>query len=494
MSDLKLRTARTLKWNTIDRVATQLLYAAVGVVLANLLSQEEFGLVGALAIFQAFAIIFVDSGFGAALLREKEPTERDYSTVFWFNTIVSVAVYAILFAAAPLIADIFQGEKRLIPMSKVMFLTFVINGLAIVQTNRLMKRMEVKMIAISNTVALIVSGILGITLAFMGYGAWAMVWYSVAMAAVKTSILWATGGWRPGLHFSRESMRKIRRVGMSVFSSSLLNTVSQNIYNFVIGAFYGLAPLGVYTQADKYSKMGTASISQILTSTFVPLLSNVQDSPDDFRRYAEKTGRFTAFILLPSMLLLTATAENIFHTLFAQKWDAAILLFRILCVRGIFIVLISLYSNYLLALGKARHLIASETVKDVMIFMAILATVWFESVAALVWGLLVATTATWLILLAVTSRGTGLGIKAVIRPLVPFLLPSAAMIAAACGSDLMLEWLLPDNAALQINSIARLATQTTTGLLAYIYTCRLLRLPELPEATGYLLGRFRRPA
>ena len=254
MSELKLKTARTLKWNTIDRVATQVLYAVVGIVLANILTHEEFGLVGALAIFQAFATIFVDSGFGAALLREaKEPSDRDYSTVFWFNVAVSLAIYLILFICAPVIARLFDNQRELIPMSKVMFLTFVINGLAIVQTNRLMKRMDVRMIAVSNSVALIVSGLVGVVLALAGAGAWAMVWYAVSQAAVKTAILWATGGWWPRLCFSFATIRRIHRVGMSVFLSALLNTISLNIYNFVIGVWYSVASLGVYTQADKWS-------------------------------------------------------------------------------------------------------------------------------------------------------------------------------------------------------------------------------------------------
>ncbi|MDE5903379.1 MAG: lipopolysaccharide biosynthesis protein, partial [Muribaculaceae bacterium] len=342
MADLKLLTARTLKWNAIDRVASQVLYAIVGIVLANILTKEEFGLIGALAIFQAFATIFVDSGFGAALLREKEPSQTDYSTVFWFNAAVSVAIYVILFAAAPLIARLFHHQQQLVPMSKVIFLTFVVNGLAIVQTNRLMKRMDVRMIAIANSVALILSGAVGVILAIAGAGAWAMVWYTLSQAIVKTAILWITGGWLPSLCFSSETLRRIRAVGFSVFLSALLNTISLNIYNFVIGVWYSLRSLGVYTQADKWSKMGTASISQILTSSFVPLLSKVQDSLPDFHRYTDRAGRFTAFILLPAMTLLTIMATPIFHLLFANKWDDAIPLFQLLSLRGIFVVLISL--------------------------------------------------------------------------------------------------------------------------------------------------------
>ena len=187
------------------------------------------------------------------------------------------------------------------------------------------------MIAVSNSVALIVSGVVGVVLALAGAGAWAMVWYAVSQAAVKTAILWATGGWWPRLCFSFATIRRIHRVGMSVFLSALLNTISLNIYNFVIGVWYSVASLGVYTQADKWSKMGSASISQILTSTFVPLLSKFQKSRQDFHRYVDRAGRFTSFILLPSMTLLAILAAPIFHLLFGDKWDAAI---PALCHRG----------------------------------------------------------------------------------------------------------------------------------------------------------------
>lgn len=496
--DLKLQTARTLKWNTIDRVATQVLYAVVGVVLANILSPEEFGLVGVLLIFQAFATILVDSGFGAALLREKDPTEEDYSTVFWFNLIVSLGIYAILFASAPLIARIFQNQTALIPMSKVMFLTFVINGAAIVQVNRLMKKMDVKMIAVANTTALIISGGVAIWLAIAGYGAWALVWQNIILASVKTGILWATGHWTPILVFSKATIRKIRAVGFSVFSSSLLNTISLNIYNFVIGAFYTIASLGVYTQADKWAKMGSASISQILTSSFVPLLSKVQDSPSDFARYVDKTERFTCFILLPLMGMLAVLAAPLFHLLFGDKWDAAIPLFQILSVRGIFVVLISLYSNYLLALGKAKGLFASEFIKDGLILIAILATIFLKSIEWLIIGQLAASVVTWIILLPVTSRGINISIRQLVGAILPFLIPTLLMCATGLGIIYLSEFFLPqfDTLSTLGARIARnltiMVASGTASLAVYLIILLLFRIPEPREATGYLFGRFRR--
>lgn len=477
---LKLKTARTLKWNTIDRLASQVLYGVVGLVLANVLSEEDFGLVGALLVFQAFAIIFADSGFGAALLQKKEPAEEDYSTVFWFNLIVSVGIYWILWIGSPLIADIFQGDKRLIPLSKVMFLTFVLNALAIVQTNRLMKRMDVKMIAISNLVAQIGGGCIGIVLALKGYGAWALVWQSVSLAGIKTCILWATGHWLPSCWIKISSLKKIWRIGMSVFSSSMLNTLFQTIYSFVIGAFYSLASLGVYTQADKWSKMGTASISQVLTASFVPLLSKFQDNADDFRRYVKKINRFTAFVLFPAMIGLAAIGEPLFHTMFGHKWDAAIILFQILVVRGIFVVLVSLFGNYMLAKGYGKRLFIIEVVKDSAIALAIVVTIFFKSIDILVWGQFWASLVTYIIIVAMVGRAIGYGIIKMIMDMIPYAL-SAAVMWLICS----LVDMIPFSAPL------RLLSEIVVGGIVYVGIMWFGGYPELKEASGYLFGKFR---
>lgn len=461
---LRRRTARTLKWNTIDRVLSQVLYAVTGVVLANLLSKEDFGLVGALLVFQAFGILFVDSGFGSALLRKKEATRRDYSTVFWFNMSVSVAVYVILFLCAPLIADVFQGDRRLIPLSRVMFVSFILNGLGLVQTTRLMKEMNVRQIAVANTVGLVVSGTLGVVLAFRGYGAWALVWQTVTLAAVKTGWLWATGRWWPELRFSRESLASIWRVGLSVFSSSALNTFFLYIYSFVIGAFYSLASLGVYTQADKWSKMGSASISQVLTASFVPLLARFQDDGENFRRHVSKINRFTGLVLFPVMFGIAATGAPLFHTLFGDKWDAAIPLFQILTLRGVFIVLISLYTNYLLALGYARRLLIVELVKDGLIFVAVMATVWFGSVPLLVWGQLAASAVTYVAVLEIVTRATGMRRRRMLFDLAPY--AGAALVAAGVALALMAVTQVP---------VLRLLVMAGSGAAVYIGMVLLIK-------------------
>ena len=347
---LKDKTAKTLKWNLIDRLSTQLLYALTGIVLARMLSQEDFGLVGAVLIFQAFASLLIDSGFSYALIQRKSPTRLDYSTVLWFNIGVAAVIYVILWFCAPLIARCFQNDMRLIGLSRVMFLVFIINAAAIVQTNRLVKKMDVRMVAVSNSVGLVAGAVTGITLALYGFGAWAIVWQNIAMATVKTSILWATGHWLPMMKFSWAALKSYSSVGSGMMFTSFLNTVFQNIYSFFVGNRVGLASLGYYTQGDKWSKMGVTSISQVLTSSFLPVLSAVQDDPGRFRRLCSKMNRFTAYLVFPALIGLIVIAEPVFHLLFCTKWDPSIILFQLLLVRGIFFVLTSLYNNFLLAL------------------------------------------------------------------------------------------------------------------------------------------------
>lgn len=484
-SALKSRTASTLKWNSIDRIATQVLYGVSGIFLANLLSKEDFGLVGVLAVFQAFAILFVDSGFGSALLQKKQPDEDDYSTVFWFNLAVSIAVYAVLFFCAPAIARFF-GNEQLVAMSRVMFLTFVLTGLGIVQTNRMMKRMDVKQIAIADLIALSLSAAVGIWLALAGFGAWAIVWQSVALAAIKSAWLWLTGRWCPRFVFSRRSIRDIRHIGLSVFISQFFNTLFLNIYQFVIGKWYSLVQLGVYSQADKWSKMGSASLSQILTSSFVPLLAGVQDDRATFHRYMQRIDRFAALLAIPALTVLAACGGAVFHSLFGTKWDMAVPLFQLLCLRGIGVVFISLYSNFMMSLGKGREIVVVEIVKDATTAVALLATVFSLSLDVLVWGQVAATAATWIATALLASRTTGYPLSGFLRDLCPFL--SAAAVAA------LAVWLVPVpsgdvSAPFNLVSLASLAIEGVVGVVAALLMLKLMGVAELKEFRRYLTKR-----
>lgn len=488
---LKWLTARSVKWNAIDRLSSQVLYAATGIILANILTPQDFGLVGAILIFQAFASLFVDSGFSYALIQRKSPTDTDYSSVLWFNMAMSIFIYLVLWLGAPLIAACFEHDQRLIPMSRVMFLTFILNASSIVQVNRLTKQMNVKPIAVANIVSLLLAGITGVWLAVVGFGAWAIVWQSIVNTGSKSLILWISTRWVPRLEFSWTAIRSFFRVGGSMMATSFLNTAFQNIYSFFIGNRDGLSNLGYYTQSDKWSKMGIMSLLQTLTSSFLPPLSAVQDDAERFRRLCNKMNRMTAYLLFPIMIGLIIMAAPIFHTLFGNKWDASIGLFQLLLIRGIFTVLTGVYNNYILSRGKSGLIVKMEMIRDIAALAALLLTLPYLSLSTpddivygikiMLWGQILASVLAWVITLVSACRVSGNRISTYLIDLAPYL-----------GLSLLISPVLIWIGGLQMASWLVLTVQIVVGALLYLGLNYILHSHIQEDAMHFIMGKMKK--
>ena len=487
---LKHLTAKSIKWNIIDRVSSQLLYAVTGIILARELSREAFGLIGALTIFQSYALMMVDSGFSYALIQRKRPTETDYSSVFWFNLLIAVILYAVLWVCAPWIADMFQGDERLIPLSRVMFLSFIVNATAIVQTNRLMKKMDFRPIAITNTLGLFAGGIAGIWLAVAGYGAWAIVWQTIVLQGVKSIALWAYCRWWPQMILSWKALRSFFKISGNMMMTTFLYVTFQNIYSFVIGNRVGLTQLGYYSQADKWSKLGISSMTQVLSSSFLPALSEVQDDEERFSRVVMKMNRFTAYLLFPCMIFLIVIATPMFHVLFGTKWDASIILFQLLLVRGIFTVINTLYNNYILSLGHSRAIFWLEVVRDAAAVVGIIIALPYVSLATydnavygltiLLWGQVAASFITWVATLVVTARITKISVGSYLSDLFPYFAVTLiiSVIVGLLATTGMSDWLL-------------LVTQSAAALILYAGANFILPSRIQHDVIAYLTGRNR---
>lgn len=474
----------------MDRLSTQILYAVTGIVLARLLSPEDFGLVGAALVFQSFASLLVDSGFSYALLQRQHPTKLDYSTVLWFNLAVSVVLYCVLFLCAPWIADLFGGDRRLAGVSRVLFLALILNAATIVQTNRLTKAMEVRGVALSNAVGLAAGGAAGIVLALTGAGVWAIVCQTLTSAAIRAVVLWTATRWRPLMRFSWPSLRSFFNLGSRMMFTSFLNTVFLNIYSFFIGNRVGLGALGYYTQSDKWSKMGVTALSQVLTSSFVPALSAVQDQPARFRQMCSRMTRFTAYVLFPAMVWLAVMAEPVFHALFGTKWDPSILLFRILLVRGIFMVLMSLSTNFMLAQGRGTAIVRLEIVRDVAALAALALTFPYMclatadnpvyGIAVMLYGQLAATVVACMATVWMALRGSARELWRYVRDLSPYLALTALTVV-----PMMLVAPLFESPWLQM------ATELIVALIVYVGVSSLLGSRIQKDAWAYVRGNLR---
>ncbi len=477
-----------MKWNVIDRVSTQILYAVTGIVLARELSQEDFGLVGVLLIFQAFASLLVDSGFSHALIQRKSPTRLDYSTVLWFNLGVAALMYVILYACAPLIAHFFQDDMRLVPLSRLMFVAIILNASSIVQVNRQMKLMDVRIVAVANSLALALGGIAGITLAVCGYGAWAIVWQTIVHSGAKSLILWTGCRWWPVMKFSWAALASFFNVGSRMMLAGFMSAVFQYIYSFFIGHRVGLTSLGYYTQADKWSKMGITALTQVMSSSFLPALSAVQDDRPRFANMVSRMNRFTAYLLFPAMIGLAVMATPIFHVLFGTKWDPSIVLFRLLLVRGIFYVLNQLYNNYLLALGLAKEILWLEILRDVAAAAALVASLPFMAmtlpddpvygITLLLWGQLGATVLTWIATVMVTARCTGLGLGRFLLDLAPYTALTFVIVPLMVAGGYMFS-----------SDVVTLVVEIAIGAGLYLGANYLLGSRIQREVIGFLRGK-----
>ena len=487
---LKLRTARAVKWNAVDRIATQVLYGVTGIVLGNLLSPEDYGLVGAVLVFQAFASLLVDSGFSYALLQRKDPSRLDYSSVLWLNLAIAVVIYVVLYAAAPLVAWCFGGDPRIVPIARVMFLTFILNASSIVQCNRLTKQLHARPLAAANVAALTAGGVVGIWLALEGWGAWAIVWQSVTVSGVKSAALWATSRWWPLLQFSWASIRSFFAVGSGMMLTSFLNTLFTYINSFVIGNRLGIVPLGYYSQADKWSKMGVMSLQQTLTSSFLPGLSDAQDDQPRLLRLCSKMSRMAAYLAFPCLVGLMVMAQPVFHLFFGTKWDLSIALFVLLLGRGLFQIFTALYTNYLLAIGRSRLIVKLEATRDVLSLAALISTLPFLSLATtgdlllgvrlLLWGQLAAAALAWAITLVAACRALGARVRVFLKDLLPY----AALTIAVAPALLAL-------AALPWHPALILLVQAACGAGIYIGVNSLLGSKIQADVLCYLKGKMK---
>ncbi|MCM1482694.1 MAG: lipopolysaccharide biosynthesis protein [Muribaculaceae bacterium] len=488
---MKLKVARTLKWNVVDKFGSQLLYLVTGIVLANVLSKTDFGLAGAVMVFQSFATLLVDSGFSYALIQKKNPSDTDYSTVLWFNMGMAICIYAIMYVAAPLVAMCFENDARLVPLTRVMFLALVLNAASIVQANRLMKLMDVRMVAVANSVGLFAGAVTGIAMAIYGFGAWAIVWQTIVMAAMRSAVLWGCTGWTPKACFSMDSLKSIFHVGAGIMGTSFLNVVFQNIYQFLIGYRSGLVSLGYYTQADKWSKMPVASLSAVFTSSFLPALSQYQDDGRRFASATAKMNRLTAYLLFPALGLLIVMATPIFHALFGMKWDGAIPLFRLLLLRGIFTVLGAVYNNYIVALGRSRLMIYTELLRDGTAIAAILLTLPYMALTLpenptyglviFVSGQVVASAICWLVTLFIAARLSGRKWVEYITDIVPYV----AMTGLICAGVWYLSRFIS-------NPWLLCAAQGLAGIAVYMAMNYVLGSKIQHDAIEYVTYRFRK--
>jgi len=362
---LRKRTVRGLLWSFIDNFTVQGVHFAVGIVLARLLSPNDFGLIGMITIFISISQWFISSGFGQALIRKQDCSQADFSTVFFFNLTAGIILYSVLFFSAPLISKFFS-EPELNLLIKVFGLNLIIISFTIIQQTQLTKRLDFKLQTQISLISSIISGIVGITMALIGFGVWSLVYKSLVEYGIRSSLFWFLNKWRPSFIFSRDSFNELFGFGYKLMLRGLIYTVFNNIYYAIIGKYYSTATLGYFTKAEQFSNLFSHNINKVVNRVTYPSLSELQNDKNELKEAYRKI--FISLVYLTSVLMITlgALAEPIIIVLIGEKWRASIVLLQMLSIIGLLYPLADFNLTVLKIVGNSSLILKLEIIKRIL--------------------------------------------------------------------------------------------------------------------------------
>ena len=360
MSDnIKQNTLNGLFWNAIDRFGYQFAITLVGIITARVLAEEDFGVIGVLLIFMTIGTSIVDSGLVASLTRSTTVTERDYSSMFVFNLLMSIVLYVFLFFAAPAI-ERFYGITNLALYARVLFLQVVVYACGLVQHVKLLRSFAFKTAARINIFSVLCSGTIAVALALFGFGVWALLLQPLLYNLFRTCMLWIWGDWKLDFSFSTIVLRKHLKFSSSFTLSRIFSRSFSQLYYFFIGKYFTLQQNGLYVQANKWAETPSTVISSIIQGTTLTTLASIQDDYPRFLNACRKSMQTLAFVLFPVVFCAVAVAEPAFVLVLTDKWLPSVPYFQLLCFVGILFSIIDLNTNFLNVKGKAHYTLYLE--------------------------------------------------------------------------------------------------------------------------------------
>ena len=349
---LKERTAKGLLWGGLSNGLMQLMGAVFGLVLMYKLAPDDYGKVAALNIFAALASALQESGFISALCNRKEPTHEEYNAVFWFNILISITLYLILWFCAPLIAD-FYHDPDLVILSRVIFLGFLFSGIGTAQRAYLFGHLMVKETSICNICGILISGIIGVTLAWNDFKHWALVIQAISFVAVVQSMSWYFSKWRPSLNIDLRPAWQMFGFSSKLMLTNVFNILNKEAFSVLLNKKFDNRIAGIYTQARKWDDMASNTINGMVTSVAQPTLAHVNEDTGRYRNVFRKMMRFTCFVTFPAMFGLAIIAQDFIMIVGKEKWAECGTMLALLCIHGAVVPITTLFSNLTISRGKS---------------------------------------------------------------------------------------------------------------------------------------------
>ena len=476
---LKNRAVRGVGWSFVDNIANSGITFLVGLVLARILTPAEYGVMAMVTIFIAISNSIVDSGFSNALIRKMNIERVDYNTVFYFNLVVSLVLYILLFLGAPVISTFFK-EPILLDVMRVIGWVLVINALAIIPRTLFVKEVNFKTQTKVSLIASLSSGVIGIGMALAGLGVWSLVGQQLSRQLLNTLFLWIYCTWRPAWEFSMQSFKELFGFGSKLLLSGLLDTGFKEIYSLVIGRCYTAAQLGQYTRANQFNQIFSSNLTTVIQRVSYPVLSSIQDESERLREAYRKVIKSTMLISFACMLGLAAVARPLILILIGEKWLPAVGFLQIICFSGMLFPLHAINLNILQVKGRSDLFLRLEIIKKIIAVGPLVLGVLF-SIEYMLWGSVCTSLIAYFLNSYYSADLINYPTKEQIKDILPTFLVSFVTAAAMWSLTLLSlsNWLL-----LPLQCLLGIA------LAVFIYEC--LHLPEYVEVKQLAFSILRR--
>lgn len=471
---LKQKALKGVFWSSIERLLTQAIQLVLGIIMARLLLPSDYGLIGMLAIFSAISASFVDSGLNSALIQKKDRTEEDYSTVFYFNLMVSAGCYLLLFVCAPLISG-FYKTPALTPIIRVMFMTLIINSLCMVQQTKLTINMNFKAKTIISFLSVLMSGSLGVFLAYSGMGVWALVAQAIIGSVTTTLMLFIICRWKPLLVFSKQSFNRLFGFGSKLLGAGLVATTLSNLYTILIGRFFSPDQVGYYTRGMQMPALASSTISSVLQGVTYPVMTSVQDDRERMVSIYKRLIKTTGFFVIPCMTALAIISEPFVRFFLTEKWMPAVVLMQWICFARMFTPISALNMNILNAIGRSDLFLKIDLSKLPMAFIALAITLPF-GIEVVVIGHFVTSFIAFFINAYYPGRKFGYGAFHQIKDLFPVMLCTVGMAIVMLGISCLFH-----------SDLAKIVFCVIGGGGAYYIFAALIKINDIKEVNQMVL-------
>jgi O-antigen/teichoic acid export membrane protein len=473
-SSLRNKTIKGTFWSAADAFLGQGITFVVGIVLARLLSPEEYGMIGICLIFTTILNGIVDSGFSNAIIRKKEATNEDYNTMFITNMVVSIVLYALLYFSAPLISSFFQME--LTSIVRVIGLVLIINGLSLTQQTNLTKKIDFKTKTKASIVSAIISGAIGIGMAYAGFGVWALVAQLLSKQIVYTIALWILNRWMPNFHFSVESFKYMWGFGWKLLVSGLLDRLWAQMYQVVVGKFYNAATLGQYTRGREYANIFSANITSIVQRVTYPVLAEVQDEKERMVSAYRKVIKVTMFVTCVCIISIGAVAEPLIYCLIGEKWHQAATFLPLICISMSLYPLHAINLNMLQVQGRSDIFLYLEIVKKIIAIGPLCIGIFFD-----IYWMLIGSIVTGFICFFLNSYYTGKKLGYSSWKQLKDIAPSYGVALVIALAVYFLKYL-------PLSHWVILLMQIIVGILVFFAVCETIKLSEYIEIKNIALS------